>query len=384
MGNINSYFTDFLTGIRLTQTQKDDAKRGHKTLRSRLLADDDLKDIIVTTFLQGSYRRSTAVRPNGEKRADVDVIVVTTLDQNNTTPEEALEKFEPFAEKYYKGKWVKQGRSIGISLSYVDLDIVVTSAPSEIDKSGLRSNSVTTDLTLEDLMTPSYDWRLSKGWNEPDLMKAVNYLSDSVRAEAEWKLQPLWIPDRDADIWEQTHPLEQIRWTRDKNKATNGYYVNIVKAFKWWRTLRITDLKYPKGYPIEHMIGDCCPNGVTSLAEGIVLTFENFVDKFSTYRSLEIVPQFPDRGVPSHNVWHRITSDDFKTFYDHMKNYAEKAREAYDEKSLRKATEKWQEIFGLKFPLAPEDDDDGDTKNSGPTSFTPRSGVTEPDSSRFA
>jgi hypothetical protein len=384
MGNINSYFTDFLTGIRLTQTQKDDAKRGHKTLRSRLVADDNLKDIIVTTFLQGSYRRSTAVRPNGEKRADVDVIVVTTLDQNNTTPEEALEKFEPFAEKYYKGKWTKQGRSIGITLSYVDLDIVVTSAPSEIDKSGLRSNSVTTDLTLEDLMTPSYDWRLSKGWNEPDLMKAVNYLSDSVRAEAEWKLQPLWIPDRDADIWEQTHPLEQIRWTRDKNKTTNAYYVNIVKAFKWWRTLRITDLKYPKGYPIEHMIGDCCPNGVTSMAEGIVLTFENFVDKFSAYRSAGIVPEFPDRGVSSHDVWHRITSDDFKTFYDHMKNYSEKAREAYDEKSLRKATEKWQEIFGQKFPLAPEDDDEGGTKNSGPTGFTPRSVVTDPDSSRFA
>lgn len=384
MGNINSYFTDFLSGIRLTQTQKDDAKRGHTTLRNRLLADDDLKDIIVTTFLQGSYRRSTAVRPNGEKRADVDVIVVTTLDQNNTSPEEALEKFEPFAEKHYKGKWVKQGRSIGISLSYVDLDIVVTSAPSEIDKSSLRSKSVTTDLTLEDLMTTSYDWRLSKGWNEPDIMKAVNYLSDSVRAEAEWKLQPLWIPDRDADIWEETHPLEQIRWTRDKNKSTNGYYVNIVKAFKWWRTLRITDLKYPKGYPIEHMLGDCCPNDIATMAEGIVLTFENFVDKFSTYRALGIVPQFPDRGVSSHNVWHRITSEDFKTFYDHMKNYAEKAREAYDEKSLRKATEKWQEIFGSKFPLAPEDDDDGGAKNSGPAGFTPRSGVTEPDSSRFA
>lgn len=386
MGNINTYFSDFLTGIRLTTTQKDDAKRGHTTLRNRLLADDDLKDIIVTTFLQGSYRRSTAVRPLGDKRADVDVIVVTTLDRHKVNPKDALEKFEPFVEKYYKGKWERQGRSIGISLSYVDLDIVVTSAPSEADKTSLRSKSVTTDMSLEDLMTSSYDWRLSKSWSEPDIMKAYSQLSESVRAEAEWKLEPLWIPDRDADIWEETHPLEQIRWTRDKNKATNGNYVNVVKALKWWRTLKVTDLKYPKGYPIEHMIGDCCPDDAKSIADGVVRTFENFVSNYSTNRSWRSVPKFPDRGVPSHDVWHRITSDDFITFYDYMKDYATKAREAYDETSLRRATEKWQDIFGTKFPLAPKDDDEdgGSSKGPGPSGFTPRTEVTEPGSSRFA
>ena len=45
------------------------------------MADEDLKDIIVTTFLQGSYRRSTAVRPKQGKRSDVDIVVVTKLDK---------------------------------------------------------------------------------------------------------------------------------------------------------------------------------------------------------------------------------------------------------------------------------------------------------------
>lgn len=243
--------------------------------------------------------------------------------------------------------------------------------------------SVMTDLALEDLMTPSYDWRLSKGWLEPDLMKATNYLSEEVRKEAEWKMEPLWIPDRDADIWEETHPLEQIRWTRDKNKITNGHYVNVVKALKWWRTLKVTDLKYPKGYPIEHVIGDCCPDDAASIADGVVRTFENFVEKFSTNRFWKTVPKFPDRGVPSHDVWHRITVNDFVTFYDHMKDYAARAREAYEEKSLRKATEKWQDIFGTKFPLAPQDDD-GSDKGPGPSGFTPRTDVSQPGSSRFA
>lgn len=48
-------------------------------------------------------------------------------------------------------------------------------------------------------------------------------------------LEPLYIPDRDADSWEKTHPLEQISWTQQKNARCNGHYVNIVKCLKWWR-----------------------------------------------------------------------------------------------------------------------------------------------------
>lgn len=58
-----SYFDEFLVKIRLTETQADDCKTGHKTLRRRLLQDADLAPIIVSTFLQGSYRRATAIRP---------------------------------------------------------------------------------------------------------------------------------------------------------------------------------------------------------------------------------------------------------------------------------------------------------------------------------
>lgn len=384
---INTYFTDFLSVIRLTSTQKDESRRGHTTLRERLMDDEDLKDTIVTTFLQGSYRRSTAIRPLGEKRADVDIIVVTNLDRAKVTPKKALEMFEPFADKHYKGKWERQGRSIGISLSYVDLDIVVTSAPSEIDQKMLRSASVTTNLILEDLQTPYYDWRLSKGWTEPDLLKGNSVLSAIQKAEPEWKGEPLWIPDRDAGIWETTHPLEQIKWTREKNKNTNGHYVNVVKAFKWWRTLKLTDLKYPKGYPVEHMIGDCCPDKITSVAEGIVETFEAFVTNYAVHRRSGMVPIFPDRGVPEHNVWHRITLDDFKKFYDYAASYAKIAREAYDETSLKKQTVKWRQIFGDKFPLAP-DDEGTDTRgnNNAPTltGFTPRTNVSEPKQERFA
>jgi hypothetical protein len=351
---IDPFFNDFLQSIRLTKNQKDDLKRGHSTLRDRLHADEDLSKIIVDTFLQGSYRRSTAIRPVGDKRADVDVIVVTDLDRNKITPQEVIDLFLPFVEKHYKGKYRIQGRSIGIELSYVDLDIVITSAPSEVDEEALHSRSVLTDLALEDFSN-LYDWRLTKSWSDSDLIKGYS-LSESVRKAQEWQLQPLWIPDRDAQCWVETHPLEQIRWTREKNSKTSGHYINVVKALKWFRLQKITDIKHPKGYPIEHMIGDCCPDGIQSVAEGVCKTLEKIVSEYSSYRTWQITPTLPDRGVPSHDVWKRISTSDFCTFYDHIMNYAKIAREALDETSLSKQAKKWQELFGSKFPNAPDDE----------------------------
>lgn len=381
---IDSYFNDFLSNIRLTSSQKDDLKRGHKTLRERLNADEDLKDIIISTFLQGSYRRSTAVKPVNNKRADVDVIIVTNLDRASITPEDAIKKFIPFVEKHYEGKYEIQGRSIGITLSYVDLDIVITSAPSEADKAALQSNSVMSNLMLEDFSS-NYEWKLSKGWSEPDLLKANIYLSEAVKSEAEWKTSPLWIPDREAEQWDQTHPLEQIRWTRDKNKNTNKHFVNVVKALKWWRTLKLTDLRYPKGYPIEHMIGNCCPDGISSVAEGVSKTLENIIDTYYLDYFFNRTPTLPDRGVPEHDVWKRVSVDDFKSFYDSVKEYSALAKEAMEAESLKDQINKWREIFGEKFPPYDDDDDDSE-KNSTPPSggFTSRKESSNVESGRFA
>ena len=148
--SVNSYFNEFLSNIRLSDYQRKQLIDGHTTLRNRLNDDADLSKIIVSTFLQGSYRRATSVKPKDGKRADVDIIVVTNLDRYSTSPQEAINLFIPFVDKFYKGKYRIQGRSIGITLSYVDLDIVITSAPSEVDQKILKSESVTTMMSLED------------------------------------------------------------------------------------------------------------------------------------------------------------------------------------------------------------------------------------------
>ena len=65
------------------------------------MADEQLKPIIVETFLQGSYRRHTAIRPDGDK-SDVDIVVVTRLAREDfPDPERAMDVLVPFLNKFY-------------------------------------------------------------------------------------------------------------------------------------------------------------------------------------------------------------------------------------------------------------------------------------------
>jgi hypothetical protein len=274
---------------------RDDLKTGHKTLRDRLNSAADLKPILVSDFLQGSYRRYTAVRPRGDKRSDVDIIVVTKLDEAEYTPKKALALFEPFLEKHYKGRWRPQGRSFGIELSYVELDIVLTSAPAEQEYGILQSDSVTSN----DNIIEAQDWRLHQSWlalNNRTRFDAKQLLNQAA-GEEEWRAQPLRIPDRDADEWDDTHPLEQIRWTRDKNSRCNGHFVNVVKCIKWWRLENYTEPTHPKGFPLERLSGEHCPDGIESVAEGVVKTLEAIVSSNGMLAIAKGKPRLPDYGV---------------------------------------------------------------------------------------
>lgn len=334
---IPSYFIDFLKEIRLTEIQISELKSAHTILRNRIFEDSNLKDIIVGTFLQGSYKRSTAVRPKNGQRSDVDIIIVTNLDKDDITPDEALNKFEPFLKKYYFGKYKKQGRSWGIEMTHVDLDIVPTSAPSEIEKDALNNIFLNSDYGIEFELNDNEKKRLNS---------YITIFEDNNNSQ--WKNEPLFIPDCEAENWDKTHPLEQIRWTIEKNRKCNNHYINVVKALKWWRKEKYPDVKHPKSYPLEHFIGDCCPDGITSIAEGIVLSLEKIVDNY------ENKPFLPDRGVPEHDVFAKISDEDYQKFYIAVKEAAVIARSAYDSETIKEAALKWRELFGNKFPSPPE------------------------------
>ncbi len=373
---LQSDFNKFLQEIRPTKPMRDQLITGHKTLRDRLNADEDLKPILVSDFLQGSYRRYTAVRPKGDKRSDVDIIVVTKLDENEYTPKDALALFEPFLNKHYKDKWRRQGRSFGIEMSYVELDVVPTSAPAEQEYGILQSDAVTSDENIVE----ARDWRLHRSWLALDHRSRIDakLLLDQAAGEAEWRAQPLRIPDRDADKWDDTHPLEQIRWTRDKNSRGNGHFVNVVKCIKWWRLEHYAEPAHPKGFPLERLVGEHCPDGIESVAEGVVKTLEAIVSSYAMLALTNGKPSLPDYGVPSHDVFRRITGEDFCAFYGQVKDGAALSRRALDSEERTESGNLWREMFGSKFPAPP---DNGSGKKAG---FTTPTDPAAPGSGRSA
>lgn len=373
---LDSDFAEFLREIRPTKNQREDSQTGHRTLRVRLNADEGLKQVVVSDFLQGSYRRATAVRPKNDHRSDVDIVVVTRLSEEEYTPAQAMDVFKPFLDKYYKDQWKLQGRSFGIELSYVALDLVITSAPSEAEFGILTSDAVTSDEDLEE----ARDWRLHRSWVSLSSREErdARALLARAKGEEEWKARPLRIPDREAKVWQSTHPLEQIRWTRDKNNRTNGHFVNVVRAIKWWWLEASDGQRHPRGFSLERLIGECCPDGVESVAEGVTQTLENVVTAYAQLVQLGRKPQLPDYGVPSHDVFKRVSAEDFKKFYDEVTLAANLARRALDSGDRTESGRLWRELFGSKFPKPP------DSSGSEGKGYTPPSGPAVPGSGRFA
>lgn len=313
--NLSSYFTEFLAEIEPSKSYKDDQQAGHKTLRKRLAEDDDFGKIHVNTFLQGSYKRHTAIHPG----KDVDIVVVTSLDPDSTEASAATQTLKTCLEKYYPGKVKAQNRSLNVELSYVTMDVVIAASRD------LRSQNAFANL---------------RGF-------------ESLEAAASWKAQPLQIPDRELQKWVDTHPKKQLEWTTDLNNASDGYFVPLVKMFKWWRKEAYSSPTYPKGYVLERLVGEVFDQSTRDDAEGFVQLLRNLVSTYDVYATLNVVPNLPDAGVPSHNVLARVSASDFKTFMGKVKSALSTAEEALASTDKAESAELWRKLFGSKFPPAP-------------------------------
>jgi predicted nucleotidyltransferase len=384
MSSLPSYFKDFLQEIRPTQNMRNDFKAGHKRLRERLMADENLKQIIVRTFLQGSYKRSTAIRPKSGKRSDVDLVVVTNLHEDQyPNPEDAMRLFVPMLERHYAGKYELQGRSIGIELHDVDFDLVITSSPTEAQKKLLESEEVNSDEGIEAVEED----QTSSPRSLRRIGPLMSYAQRSDNTDTKAMDDPLRIPDRLAKEWDDTHPLAQIQWATDKNAATNCHYINVVKAIKWWRRVCYPDQKYPKGYPVEHLIGLHCPDGIISVAEGVTRALESMATDLTLlyYASIKQTPYIKDHGV-QHNVFGRLSGEDFAAFHSQVVTAAVIARTALDAETVCESAHKWRQLFGNKFPLPPDDGAGNDRGDLSPSNggFKQPSAPAIPDNRRFA
>jgi hypothetical protein len=282
-------FKALVSSIQPSDDNVTDAKAAHEKVRERLRTDAEFKEAHKDTFLSGSYARHTAINDIN----DVDVICVVDINQAITEPEVVLAWTQAILGKYYK-ETKRQGRSVGA--------------------------------------------KAAKGvWL--DIVPATPMAADD---------GPLWIPDREARQWVQTNPKGQISAATDKNKATSGYYVQIVKLMKFWRDRLPTESCRLKSYILESLIHGSI-GSPSSHAAGVVNVLEGVESKYGVYRDLNLVPTISDPGYASVNVAKHWESKDFNDFIKQVKAAATTARKALDNTDESESRKLWRQVFGSKF-----------------------------------
>ena len=128
--------------------------------------------------------------------------------------------------------------------------------------------------------------------------------------------------------------------------------------------LKNSNLDYPKGYPVEHLLWISCPYGITSIADGVTLALEDIARRYESDVLLKRVPFIPDHGVPAHNVLGRLSVQDFRKFHERVCASAQQARAALDEEDACKSADLWRELFGDRFPSARTEDPKGDLQSA--------------------
>ena len=290
-------FLDFLWEIEPSTSTVDACSSAHNTLREALRTDENFSKLHVETFLSGSYRRDTAIRPQKIdgvlQRPDVDIIVVTNHTEDDD-PHDVLDALhQALVDAGYANLKVNR-RSIAVTLAGVDMDVV------------------------------------------PVIEDGDAYL----------------IPDIELKDWLPTNPPAHTQWTVDVNRAAAGRFKPLVKLVKWWRRYHLSAMRRPKGFILECLVAKHMNYSQANYETLFVEVLEAVRDNYAIYVALSQVPFLEDPGVPSSNVFSNVTFDEFKTFYAKVKEHAALARKAKDEIDDDEALKQWRSILGQRFPAA--------------------------------
>ena len=300
----NARFNDFINDINPSATTNARSKSAHTSVRDALWADEDFKEKIIRTFLGGSYKRQTAIRPvtkNGDtERPDVDIYVVVKGTHWLNSPEDLMEDLYAVLNRNRKTlsitKLTRNRCSIAISTNNSDMDI-----------------SVLLD-------------RQDDGFYR--------------------------IGDRTTGEWYKTDPEEHTTQSTANNEAHSNRFKPMVKMLKWARRENPTQHKHPKSFALEVIAAAHMSESEGHYGKLLHGAFENFVDEYSFSRDLGLCPAIDDPAIPGGDLLAGVSGDAFCAFYDKIKSHRDDAAKALETDDQDKATEYWRRIFGDRFPAA--------------------------------
>jgi Adenylyl/Guanylyl and SMODS C-terminal sensor domain/Second Messenger Oligonucleotide or Dinucleotide Synthetase domain len=322
---LRSYFDKFVSNIEPSEERVAAVSEAHRVLREHLISDASLAYPVDDSFLAGSYARHTATAPI----KDVDIILALQrkeVSQDGRTPEPGvvLQDLKKAIDQFYDDvSLVTQRRSIRVNL--VDDDIMMDVVPS-IAPTG--------------------------------------------------KDQLLYVPDRDQALWLPSNPAAHSTRTTALNGTTEGQFVRVAKALKWWKG-RLPKDQAPKSFLLETIAAQNAKKA-DSVVEAFVATLDGILSSYRTYRDGRRLPTIADPGVPENDL---VVScgwplDGFLFFYDEVVKLHGIARRATDEDTKKEKTiELWQSVFGDVYPSSLSDEEEKAAKRvdaKAPPTYRPQ------------
>ena len=287
---LNTYFEGLRGSIEPSEAAVRKAKKSHETLRSQLAKDEELSKANPDSYLSGSYARNTALK----SIKDVDVIMLIDLDHTSTTPDVVIAWLQGALQNYY-AEVRAQGRSVQVTTeSGFDLDIVPSVPISHRDG-------------------------------------------------------PVWIPDRDAQLWVASHPKGQIAFGVNKNDSAGGYYKPLVKMIKYWRDRLPSEQARAKSYLLESLVAESLFGVPQSYGKAVVNVLQFINTNYASYLLLNVVPQIADPGYPSVNVAKRWKFSEFSAFMNEVTSSLQIAKAALASEDRNESIKLWRSLFGNAF-----------------------------------
>lgn len=287
-------FDAFLKNIEPSATTVSYISSIQNNLRTYLKDHESYKSVHEDTFLSGSYAKHTSIRPVlGDKKRDVDIIVVTTYPSDKSSIDVLNELQDVLTQKSDYSSSKIQHHSVGIDMSGISVDVV----PVVVDE------------------------------NDDQLY----YIGNSETGE-----------------WTVTDPKGHKSWSTEVNKSNDGKYKPLVKIFKWWRRINCPgDRKYPKGITLEKIIADNLGDSTLSTEDFFVGTMQNIISAYKEdYVELKINPVIDDPSdkIIGNDLLSGYSTNDFSSFIKKLEEHADLLN--------REGTtnDTWRKILGTEFP----------------------------------
>jgi hypothetical protein len=280
-------FDDLFEAIEITEAERTKASSQQKSLRKKL----DGHLTLVTSYLSGSYRRRTLIRPLD----DIDLLLV--LDR-----------------QVYGDQFTFD--SIGATNA---LDVVHAALRKAYPKTELKRHGRCVQILFAGT---------GIGF---DVVPSIQLRDDE-----------FCIPDTDLGRWVKTNPKEVERLVTEANAKTDGWLVPLVKLLKAWKDAQGAPIR---GYHLEALTYHHFTAAPTNARLGIAELFE----KLAAWVQIAT----PDIWAFGESPSAHLSSADAAKVAKMMTVAAEDARSAIkaeDEDRVDEAHRLWRKLFGNRYP----------------------------------